>query len=390
MHVPTPETATIPGLAINRGDGIFIKLWRAMFVDTKIQMAQIGAPTDQNIVDYTKSMIEKNIPKEEINNTLIFYLSPTWLRRYKERKRVLFGHDSNYTGAELEQIENFPNISFCTLADLEGSDFMFITYPDNIELLENVPGERGMYHMESLKRNIYIFGDYKWGSRIKHIGTTVSPTDPAAFKVQTVWANGNSPFPADFFVRLYDTGTDKVTLPYGNITVTDDWTTDITELKGGYEGQIVRIQGNTALSGAVNVKHGATKIALAGNADFNLKTGGVLTLRFDGTKFVELKRTSTPPVAPTADADFTGTVVDANTANKFVYKGASPKTLTEIAGGVDGQTVQIVGDSDTNTITVEAVTGHIALASGSAVVKDAKSITLQKVDDVWVEISRNV
>ena len=130
--------------------------------------------------------------------------------------------------------------------------------------------------METLKRNIYIFGDYKWGARIRHIGTTVESGDPAAFKVQTVWANGNNPFSSDFFVRLYDLGLAKVALPYANVTITDDWDTDITELTltGIATGQIVRIQGNTAIANAKEVKHGATKIVLVGATDFNLKSGG--------------------------------------------------------------------------------------------------------------------
>ena len=91
VYVPTPDSATIPGLAINRGDGILIKLWRAIFVDKKMQVAQIGAPTANNIVDYVKLMIESNIPKEEINNQLVFYISPTWMRRYREKKKEYYG-----------------------------------------------------------------------------------------------------------------------------------------------------------------------------------------------------------------------------------------------------------------------------------------------------------
>src|SRR5699024_4964589 len=133
VHVPTPDTSNIPGLAINRSDGILIKLWRAYNYKKQFRVANVGKPTPHNIVDYVKDVIEKNIPKEEINSpNLVFYLSPEWLRRHVERKRVLFGHDNNYTGQELMQIENFPNIEFCPLVDLSGSDFMFITYKDNI------------------------------------------------------------------------------------------------------------------------------------------------------------------------------------------------------------------------------------------------------------------
>src|SRR5690606_31854259 len=202
VHVPTPDNATIPGLAINRGDGILIKLWRAYFIDKKFKSAQIGAPSNSNIVDYLKTFLESNVPLEEINSAnIILYLSKEWLRRHVERKRVLFGLDNNYTGQELVEIENFPNVKLCALDDLSGTDFMFITYDDNIEIWENIPAEKSMYHMESLKRDMYIFADYKFGVRIRHIGTKVKDGDPAAYKVQTVWTNGMPIFKDDFFVR---------------------------------------------------------------------------------------------------------------------------------------------------------------------------------------------
>ena len=68
VHVKTPDNATIPGLAIHRGDGIFIKLWRAVNIDKKVTFSLIGNPTSANIVDYVKNLIDKNIPEEEKNN----------------------------------------------------------------------------------------------------------------------------------------------------------------------------------------------------------------------------------------------------------------------------------------------------------------------------------
>src|SRR5690606_24094881 len=133
VYVPTPDSTQIPGLAVHRSDGILIKLWRAYFLEKKFKSAQIGAPSNSNIVDYVKNLLEKNVPLEEINSAnLILYLSPEWIRRHVERKRVLFGHDNNYTGQELMEIENFPNVKLCALSELSGSDFMFITYDDNI------------------------------------------------------------------------------------------------------------------------------------------------------------------------------------------------------------------------------------------------------------------
>ena len=389
VHVKTPETATIAGLAIHRGDGILIKLWRALHIDKKYKTAQIGVPSPSNIVDYVKSVIESNIPEEEKNNSgLVFYLSPSWLRKHVERKRVLFGHDNNFTGQELLEIENYPNMKMCPLNDLEGSDYMFITYDDNIELMENVPGERSMYTVESQKRDIYIFGDYKWGPRIKHIGTKVKDTDPAAFKVQTVWTNGLSPFKDDFYVRMYDDTTGEIALPYSNITITEDFATSIETLTNTFEGQIVRIKGNTSVGAGVKVTDDGN-ITLAGNADFLLNTGGVLTLRAaaDGS-LTEVKRTTEAPTAPSTDQTFTDTVIDANEGYVFNYTGGAA-TLTEIINGVEGQIID-VNFGGNGALTVSDVAGNIDVASNAVLDATDDTIKLQLVDGVWLEVSRTI
>lgn len=388
VHVKTPETTEIPGLAINRGDGVLIKLWRALHVTKKYKAAQIGVPTTSNIVDYVKALIESNVPEEEKNNPgLVYYLSPTWVRRHVERKRILFGHDNNYTGQELMEIENYPNVKLCPLVDMEGTDFMFITYDNNIELMENVPGERSMYHMESQKRQIYIFGDYKWGSRVMHIGTKVKDGDPAAFKVQTVWSNGLSPFKSDFYVRMYDDTTGEIALPYSNITITNDWATNIDTITGTYEGQVVRIKGNTGIADVKNVTDDGN-ITLTGDADFNLKLGGTLTLRAnaDGT-LTEVKRTTEPAQAPDTTVEFSGPTLDANDGTDFKYIGGAD-AFEEILNGIEGQTIKITGTAS-GDLTINDVAGNINVAS-EAVVSDGDDISFTLIDGVWEEVERNI
>jgi len=387
VHVNTPDTATIPGLAIHRGDGILIKLWRAFYLDKKYKVAQIGAPTPNNIVDYVKALIDSNIPVEEKNvSGLVLYLSPTWLRAHVERKRVLFGLDNNYTGQELLEIENYPNVKFCPMVDMEGTDFMFVTYDNNIGLMENVPGEASMYHVESLKRDIYVFGDYKWGPRIFHIGTKVKDGDPAEFKVQTVWSNGLNPFKSDFFPRLYDDTTGDIAIPYSNITVTDDWATDIENITNTYEGQIVRVQGNVSATGLV-VDTG--NITLVSNADWDIASGGVLTLRVGaGGALAEVKRTTTPATTPSADVDFNGTAIDADEGYIFNYTGGAA-TMTAITNGVEGQQIVINGGAG-GTLTIDDVAGNIEVASTAALLNAADNLTLTMVDGVWTEVARTI
>lgn len=391
VYVPTPEDTEIPGLAIHRSDGLLIKLWRAMNYKKQFHVANIGAPTHANIVDYVKELIVKNLPKEEINSPdLVLYLSPEWLRAHMERKRILFGHDTNYTGQELLQIENFPNIEFCPLVDLSGSDFMFITYKDNIELLENVPREKSMYRFEALLRNMYVLGDYKWGIRIKHIGTRVKPGDPDAFKVQTVWSNTMPMFSDDFFVRLYDPETTELEIPFSNITVTDDYASDITQIKNTYEGQIIRIAGNTSNSKGKKVVHDGDKITLSGGSDFNLNYDGVLVLRADKDgKLTEIKRVANTSAPGTSvNFDENDLTIDARTASIFRYNGGSSETLEGIEGGTPEQIITIYGQA-TNTLTVDSVADNIQMNSSATLNTTSKFVKLLYVEGIWLEIERN-
>lgn len=390
VYVKTPEDATVAGSAIARGDGLLIQLWRAYFIDSKFRVANIGAPTTANIVDYIVDFLETNLPEESKNTDgLVLYLSPTWLRRYKSRYRQLYGLENDFSKDGVMQIENYPNVRFQTLRDMEGSDFMFLTFDDNIELMENVPGEKSMYNFDSLKRNVYIYADYKWGSRFKHIGTKVSPTDPDSFKVQTVWAN-MPPYLHDTFVSLYDDTTGIITLPYSNIETKSGWATNITELKGYYEGQIVRIRG--AASGVTGSVVDNAKFDLAGDANFDLSTGGTLTLlsNGDGT-FKEIKRTTAPPAEAPTDVTFTGDTVDADEGNVFKWAGASNDNLAGILNGVENtQTITIYGSAGVETLTINDITDNVEVASAAVLTLAADYIKFVKIDGVWTEIERSI
>ncbi|HUI32011.1 MAG TPA: hypothetical protein VLY84_00210 [Dysgonamonadaceae bacterium] len=388
VFVKTPENATIPGNAINRGDGILIQLWRAYFYDQKFKIANIGLPTDANIVDYIPQLLEKNIPEESKNaDNLIIYLSPTWLKKYKIRYRQLYGMENDYSRDGVMDIENYPNVKFQTLRDLEGSDFMLVTFADNIQLMENIPAEKSMYHFDTLKRIIYIYADYKWGVRFKHIGTKVKDTDPVAFKVQTVWCN-IPPTLHKTFVSLYDDATGEVNLPYSNIEVKADWVTNITDIKNVYPGQIVKVRGNTLATGSV--KHDAAKIALTGSADFALSTGGTLTLVVEpDLKLKEIKRTGAPEVNPESTVNFNTAAIDANEGTDFQFLAGADVVMTEILNGFDGQTITIKGAAG-NTVTVSDVDGNINVGASRVVNGAADFVKLTRVDGVWEEVGFNI
>lgn len=387
VFVKTPNDATVAGKAIHRGDGIIIKLWRAYWIEKKLRIANIGEPTTSNIVDYVKDVIEFNVPEESKNSDgLCFYLSPTWLRRYKERKRQLYGLDNNYTGKEVMEIENYPNFRFEPLRDLEGSDFMFITDENNIKLFEYLANEKSIYRFQNIIRDTHIFADYKWGSGFDHIGTKVKDGDPDAYKVQTVWCN-MPPYIPGMFVSLYDDGTGEVSFPYSNIHTYTGWSTDITDIKNTFAGQIIKIKGDTSVTGLV--KHNNAKIKLAGNADFNLASGGTLTLRVGSNLIpVEVKRTNSPETTAAAENDFT-TSIDATSGDTFNYSGTGAATLASVENGFEGQEIVINGGAG-GALTINATTANVFVSSTAVLANGDDNITLVKIDGVFTEVARTI
>ena len=389
VYSATPKDATVPGLAIHRGDGLLIQLYRAIYIDKKVKVpTNLGAPTKLNIVDYVTAVIEANLP-EEIRNTqgIVYNLSADWLRAYKTRYKQIHGTETGWVAGEEMTIENYPNIRFEIVHDLQNPDFMFITFEDNVELLENVPREKSFYQMDTLRRDIFIYADYKWGARFIHLGTKVDADSPDSFKVQTVWTNGLPMFKKDFFVRVHSEGSSEFALPYSNIKTAPDFAQDITKLTGTYAGQIVKIQGDSNVSKVV--KNG-TDIVLTGG-DFNLNTGGTLTLfiQEDG-KAKEVKRTTAPATAP-ADEEvlFEDDSIDALEGNSFKFNGDNAVTLTEITNGFEGLTITIAA-KDGVALTLDSVEGNISVSSQAVLDAAGDYITLVVIDGVFTEVDRNI
>lgn len=385
IYVATPEDATTAGRTMSRQDGLLYQIWRAINVTKKLKPFSVGAPTTANIVDYVDDMLKK-LP-DEIRETanLKFYLSREWIRAYKRRYEQVYGTYSDYKGYP-EHPKDFENVDFVPLYDLSGTDVMFITFPDNIEILENVPAEKGKYHFEMLKRIMYVFADYKLGVRLIHIGTTTGDGDPDEFKVQTIWSNNVPLFKSSFYIPVYDDATGKINAKYNHLEVDAGWSTAVTEFTGTYEGQVIRLRGNTGLSGTVNVTDGA-KINLAGDASFDLSSGGTLTLIANGDGTVtEVKRTTSPETAPAGTIDFGGTTFDATAGSSFAYTGGAA-TLASITGGVEGQLITILGGAGGDLTINDVATIEVA---SEAVVSDGDSIEFVLVDGVWTEKSRTI
>jgi hypothetical protein len=385
VYVKTPDSATTPGKFINRQNGLLYLAWKARNVDKKYRPFSVGTPTASNIVDYIDNTI-KALPIE-VRNTLGLELglSPSWLKAYKRRSETLFAMNQDYKGYP-ESPKDYPNIKFVDVVDFEGSDFMYITFSDNIEVLENLPNEKSLYKFEMLKRIIYVFADYKLGIRIKHIGNKVKVGDPDEFKVQSFWSNDVPIFADDFFVPIYDDTTGEVEATFNQLRVDDAWATEIVKINGLVPGQIVRIQGNTALAGATNVKNNA---ALVIGSDFNLKLGGTLTMLVmaDGT-LKQLSRTTAPEAAASTVVTFDADPIDASLGSEFNYAGVAGLAITKILNGVEGQQVKITGKAGAGTDVTLSTVNNIVMASAATLAVAGDFVELVLVDGVWREFNR--
>jgi len=388
VHVATPEDATVPGKFINRQNGLLYQFYKARHITKKYRAFAVGTPTTANIVDYVDLMIESLPLEVRVNPNLIYYLSPYWMKAYKRRYEQIHGTQNDYTGYPTNP-KDYSNVKFEVMPDLEGLDFQFITFDDNIELLENVPKEKSMYHFEYLKRIIYIWADYKQGIRLIHVGTTVKDGDPDEFKVQTVWSNDVPIFRNDFSIPVFDDATGKIKANFSYMKVADDWATAITHIEDAKPGQVIKIEGNTAMAASKNVNSTGN---LTLTATFDLKSGGVLTLfvKADGS-IVDLSRTAGPAAAEDGDTNFESDSIDAGDGNTFNFTGAANTVLADILNGVNGQEITINGlEGGGNTLTVTDVAGVIDVTADGVLANADDNITLVKVDGVWYESSRTI
>lgn len=389
VYVKTPDDATTAASYINRQDGLLVQIWRARDVRKIFRAFNVGTPTASNIADYINSMILKLPYEVRTSNGLEIGLSPTHLTNYKNRIEQVHGMQNDYTGRPTFP-RDYPNIKFQEVIDLEGSDFIYITQTENLDILENRPKEKSWYRFGfDGKRNIFIVNDYKLGIRLKHIGTKVKDGDPAAFKVQSIWSNNVPLFSSDFFAPVYDDTSGEITATFNQLKVDANWATDITKISGLAADVIFKIQGDTSLAAVKNVKNNAN---LDLTADFDLQSGGTLSLIVlaDGT-MKELKRTNAPVSEETSEpVSFTTSTIDSADGSEFQYIGESALTMAEITNGVEGQQVKISGNDTLDaSLTINDV-ATIEVASTAVLAVAADFVEFVYLDGVWTEFNRTI
>ncbi len=391
IFVQTPKDSTKAGKFINRQNGLFFQLWKARDINKKYRAYSMGSITSQNVYDYFHSDDEANLGflkrlDQEVlamTNLVVYMHYKVWVW-YKAKYKEINNTNMDYKGLP-DHFEDHPNIRVETFVDQENPNFVFATFDDNIEILENIPAEKSAYRFQTLLRMIYLLGDYKLGIRLIHIGREVREGDPNEFKVQSVWSNDAPIFLEEKYIPAFDTTTGKLSVAYKNVQVDETWKTDITEFTDVKPGQLIKIRGNVNMTVSKKVKDGA-KIDLLSNADFDLQTGGTLTLYVKSDLTVmEIGRTAAPAGLPSTDIEFDGDVINANQGTKFIYTGAADATLDDITGGTEDKVIRIYGNDIANVdFTIATITGKVNVGGTPIVLSDdTHFLELVSVGGVW-------
>ncbi|MCW0511421.1 hypothetical protein [Riemerella anatipestifer] len=381
VWVPTPEEREKdkPGHYLHRNDGLLKLIFDARLAN-KYRPFNLGRWTFANALDYVDSFI-KQLP-ENVRSTeqLQMLMSPSKILDYKRRAEQIHGGNTDYKGYP-ETPKDYTNIKFVPLQWLEGSDVIIVTTMDNIKVFEYKPEEKSLFTIEKFLRDIYAFADYRIGIGINHIGLATVPGDKLALAKQMIWTNNTPLFNSDFFATCYDNKTGILEVRHNRVKPDIDFTTDIVEITGNV-GDILVIRGDISFASEVKVKRGA-KLDLT--KDFNLKTGGDLTLikKADGT-YKEVSRTTSPALEPTYKS-FDTLSLDYK-ADEYVYKGENG-TLEAITGGEEGNRLRIQA-AEGKTLTIDTVDGNIKVDSQVILDAPSKFLDLVFVNNVWVEINK--
>lgn len=393
IYSETPEGDGNPGAAVNSQDGLRFLFWYHRDVTKKYRAADLGVPTEANIVDYVKSLIMSIPEVDRSKEGLELGLSQAWLDAYRVRAGLVYqmhrATDQGMAKYDKNHPIDYPNIIFQPLRDMVKTDFMYITESNNIQILDYNVSEKGKFTVTNDRRDTHIFADYRLGIRLKFVGTKLAAGDPAEFERQMVWSNSVPVFDKNTVMPLFDDETGIIQFHYANMKVDSGWKTHISSLEGAPKGSIVRITGNTAMAAAKNVLDAAPFDLTSA---FDLSTGGTLTLRVldDGT-FKEIRRTTAPEAAASTDKSFDDDVIDANLSSVFNYAGAADVTITGILNGVEGKDIKIYGtDAAGIEVVVQDVAGNIEVASTATLADSNDYIQLTLVDGVWYETKRSI
>lgn len=393
VYVFKPLGIKSKGYFLNRQNGLRYQLYNFRDLQKKIApyVSPFGEINAANAYDYIKGMALSMPENIRTSTGMKWYLSQEVLNWYLAGYKQANGGLANYDGTIPLGVDGYSTLEFVVLTDLEGCKAMFVTDENNIEILEDVPGEKSIYRFEYLKRTTYVHADYKQTAAFVFAGFKLPKDSNFLGQAQYIWMNDAPMFSENFYVPMYgNLMGGAVEIAFNRIKTDMNLLSNVVTLDSKLApGQIVKIQGNTMqlTNSKILDKTGGNGGNIDLTEDFDPKLGGTLTLLVTADGFKEITRTNAPVEASATSLEITGTAVDANLGFEFKYKGTSSVTLASILNGVEGKEIKIYGQA-TNTLTVNSVAGKIFTASSAVLDSPTKSITLKKFDGVWTEIAR--
>lgn len=397
IYVETPEGDNMPGAAVNSQNGLRFLWWYYRDVVKNYRPFKTGEllgglPTASNIVDYIEEMIN-GVPEDYRNmEGLEIQLSDKWMKAYRKRAGEVYNLQYNTDQGSKEYSLNHPidrpNFKFQVLKDMNKTDFIGITFSNNVEILDYDVSEKGKFTITHEKRDTHIFADYRLGIRFIYVGNKIANNEPKEFEVQYLWSNNAPIFDSEVTVPAFDDKTGILKMTYPSIVIDEKWVTDIADIEGNLvPGQIVRITGNASLAGVKNLKNNA-KFDLT--ADYPLNTDGTITLFVNEDKTLkELARTTEAPTVAETNVDFNTTTIDANEGTDFTYTGATA-TMQNILNGVEGKSIKIYGTDTVDVVLTVQTAGNIKTDSAAALASATDYIQLTLVGGYWRETKREI
>ncbi|WP_407402239.1 hypothetical protein [Chryseobacterium sp.] len=394
IFAPNPAGIKMKGHYLNGQSGVLHQLFIARDVLKEITpyASKVGRFSTANAYSYTKGFIESMPLGARNKPNMKLYTAPSNIVVIKDDYKKINSLNNDYSGNELKYIDGYPNIEFVGLEDLEGTNVMFITDDQNIEILEYLPEEKNKYRFEYLKRKSFVQADYRTGCGIVFTGFPDLPANSNYRGVaQFVWINDEPLFPDTTLVPLFGKPmSGAVTLNYNKLYVHPELISDVTKLQGLPAGMVVKIIGDVNMQTTSKILKSTAGNAgnLSLTANFDPKTMYSLTMvvQSDGT-YKEVARNETFPTNTAKIVEFKEAVIDASEGHTQKFSGDEATTLTEIVEGNEGTELKILGSA--NALSVAAISGHIVLSGVTAVLNsDAKYITLKNFEGVWYEIAR--
>lgn len=284
-HYVEPE-AGVAGPSLFAADGVVHTLFGYADAHKLLPFKEddLAAYDKDTFGDVIEAFCEKAAELTESMGAMVLYLNRKhypWYKAWYEKK---YGQNSDYTGVNSSKVHNY-DIPIKWVPNMGNLCLMVMTFPDNINLLENVAGEEyNMYFQRDLEE-VIAASYWKEGAAASFVGRefkTQAELEANNYEDQIIFMNWPSvEVAAD--AATFDAKSGLIFLTGVNTKATA--LTDITNLK---EGTVIRVEiGDVAFPTSI-AKDG--KFSEISAAWAPAKKGEYIKLYRKGEKFYEVAR----------------------------------------------------------------------------------------------------